>query len=243
MIIESCVNQISSVAWPLNFFWMIMVDYFFFWGHFNRACFIYPSDSNTTKSNKVSISLKALIIDLNESGKSLGAKTVTGPKINCANCCLLIDCSGSFTSKQKLKDVWILLQTASWRMGQYKLLMTWLQSRKLGSFTMFTVWFWQDRKVLCVKCLQFSNALKYTLNDLAQFSYLDNVTNTLRVSICTPNCILLNLETGCCYHTHSDILNRYFRYCMHNTNASHLCLRHNWKHAMWNAVCCINVSW
>ena len=42
MIIESSVNHILFVAWPLNFFWMILIDNscWPFWAHFNRACLI-----------------------------------------------------------------------------------------------------------------------------------------------------------------------------------------------------------
>ena len=79
MTTERCVNQISSVAWPLNFLWVIMIDHgrWLLWAHFNRARLIHPLDSatNTTmgRSKELSIDLKEHIIDLNKPGKSLGA--------------------------------------------------------------------------------------------------------------------------------------------------------------------------
>ena len=69
MIKESCVNQMFFVVWPLSFFWETMIDnsWWPFWDHFYRVCLIHPLLS---QSKKLSIDL---IIDLNKSGKSLGA--------------------------------------------------------------------------------------------------------------------------------------------------------------------------
>ena len=51
------------VAWPLNFFWVIMTDnkWWLFWAHFNRACLIQPWDTNTTM-NSALIWTSALLI-------------------------------------------------------------------------------------------------------------------------------------------------------------------------------------
>ena len=70
----------ESVFFDWSFFlWVMMIDsgWWLFWTHLNRACLIYFLDSATHaamgKSRELSIELKEQIIDLNKSGKSLGA--------------------------------------------------------------------------------------------------------------------------------------------------------------------------
>ena len=64
-----CFNQICFVARPLNLFSMIMADnsWWLFLVHFDRACLIPHYTSPPA--------VQTCIIDLNKSGKSLGATT------------------------------------------------------------------------------------------------------------------------------------------------------------------------
>ena len=96
LIIESYVNQMFFVAWPLNSFWGILIDNSLriFWAHFSRACLIHPLDSDTNATmEKVyggqhwserahywfeqvrKVTLRHF-------------KAVTGPKINYTNNCM-----------------------------------------------------------------------------------------------------------------------------------------------------------